>query len=568
MGRHDDAYEIRIKAAKIARDRDFENNHQNNGEENEYKDKDEHRNFIANYTKGFRHHPKTDRDAGEVINADYRKLVDAMESGDPDDFEALPLGGNPPTFGRKLTSPQAGLMFDLEGPDSQDIPIRKAPRIDSAEAAGEMAELYWMALCRDIRFDQFPSDTTIGQAVIDLQPTNYSDFPHPFPRKDGIPVESITSDTIFRGVTPGDRVVGSPYISQFLYQPIPWGSQTLKQVQPVLEKMDYLTTYDEWLSAQDGKMIDDTDKKVDVTIVPPRPILTPRDLAYYVHVDALYQAYLGACLILLNTKDNTMTPPKKVYGFDPLLPYQKPESKQMGFAIFGGPHILSLVTEVATRALKAVWFQKWGVHRRLRPEAYGGLIHRQLHADSPTPTTDLTEPDPSYETKIHVDILGKTGPNQILEKIRSTYGSYLLPQAFPEGSPTHPSYGAGHATVAGACVTIIKAWFNEDDPIFKPKKPNPAGDAAVDAPELEPLNLKVGDELNKLAANIAIGRNWAGVHYRSDYTESIKLGEKIALGVLQEQASCYHKKDPFKCGLTRFDGQKIEIEGTKIKEIN
>ena len=32
------------------------------------------------------------------------------------------------------------------------------------------------------------------------------------------------------------------------------------------------------------------------------PIFTPRDLATYVHVDQLYQAYLNACLILLNSK--------------------------------------------------------------------------------------------------------------------------------------------------------------------------------------------------------------------------------------------------------------------------
>ena len=551
MGRHDDAYEIRIKAAKIARDRDFEDDHQDNGEENEYTDKDGNRNFIANYTKGFEHHPKDNRDAGEVINTDYKKLIDAMKSGDPDDFENLKIG-----LGRKLTNPQAGLMFDLEGPDSQDIGIREAPRIDSAEAAGELAEVYWMALCRDVPFGQFDSDPTIGDAVTDLS-TSYSDFPHPFPHA-GDSIVPISRDTIFRGVTEGDQI--GPYISQFLYQPIPWGSQKLEQVQPVLKKIDYLKTYDAWLSAQDGEKIDDTDDIDDG--VPPRPIVTPRDLAYYVHVDALYQAYLGACLILLNTKDD-MNPPQKVYHFDPLLPYQD-STKQIGFGVFGGPHILSLVTEVATRALKAVWFQKWGVHRRLRPEAFGGLIHRQLHSASSTPTPGLTSPDPSYASKIHSDILGKTGSNQILEKIRTTYGSYLLPQAFPEGSPTHPSYGAGHATVAGACVTVLKAWFKENDIIFKPKRPNTTGTDIEDAPG---LSLKVGDELNKVAANIAIGRNWAGVHYRSDYTESILLGEQIALGILQEQATCYHKKNPFACTLTRFDGQPIEIEGTKITEI-
>jgi hypothetical protein len=121
-------------------------------------------------------------------------------------------------------------------------------------------------------------------------------------------------------------------------------------------------------------------------------------------------------------------------------------------------------------------------------------------------------------------------------------GSYLLPQAWPEGSPTHPSYGAGHATVAGACVTILKAWFKEEDPIFEPMRPNESDDGQT----LEPLppggpTLTVGGELNKVAANIAIGRNWGGVHYRSDYTESIVLGENVALGILQEQSLCYHK---------------------------
>ena len=37
--------------------------------------------------------------------------------------------------------------------------------------------------------------------------------------------------------------------------------------------------------------------------------------------------------------------------------------------------------------------------------------------------------------------------------------------------------------------------------------------------------ISIHGELNKLAANVAIGRNMAGVHYRSDYIESTKLGE-------------------------------------------
>ncbi len=157
-------------------------------------------------------------------------------------------------------------------------------------------------------------------------------------------------------------------------------------------------------------------------------------------------------------------------------------------------------------------------------------------------------------------------------------GTFLLPQAFPEGSPNHPAYGAGHATVAGACVTILKAWFDESD-VFDPrvvtpvpgnpaltarlrenrtpKVPNAAGDALNDlAPPPDPP-LTVGGELNKVAANIALGRNAAGVHWRSDYTESIKLGEEIAIGILQEQKLTYNEDHHL--SLTKFDGTAITI---------
>jgi hypothetical protein len=134
-------------------------------------------------------HPKDNRDAGEVINRDYRDLLEAVESEDPGEFENLTLG-----LGRKLTNPQAGFAYDLEGPDAQDTSIRPAPKIDSPEAAGEMAEVYWMALCRDVPFGMFNVDNTVGEAVTDLS-TNYSDFPHsPF----STPVININRDTIFR----------------------------------------------------------------------------------------------------------------------------------------------------------------------------------------------------------------------------------------------------------------------------------------------------------------------------------------------------------------------------------
>ena len=246
------------------------------------------------------------------------------------------------------------------------------------------------------------------------------------------------------------------------------------------------------------------------------------------HVDALYEAYLNACLILLG-----MGAP-----FDLGNPYAT-ATKQDAFATWGGPHVLSLVTEVATRALKAVWYQKWFVHRRLRPEAFGGLVHNRM-------TGAATYP-------INAEILGSAAMRAVFRK----YGSYLLPQAYPEGSPLHPAYGAGHATVAGACVTILKAWFDEPFIIPDPVVPNSKSTELVAYTGPGAGSLTVGGELNKVAANIAIGRNFAGIHWRTDYSESLKLGEAIALGILEEQRATYNEGGSFT--LTKFDGTTVTI---------
>ena len=103
----------------------------------------------------------------------------------------------------------------------------------------------------------------------------------------------------------------------------------------------------------------------------------------------------------------------------------------------------------------------------------------------------------------------------------------------------HPSYGAGHATVAGACVTALTAFFVTGDKVKEVYEPTRNGDKLTKSgsPKLDVLG-----ELNKLAANISIGRNMAGVHYYSDYTESMKMGEQITLELLEEQAYTYPEK--------------------------
>ena len=64
--------------------------------------------------------------------------------------------------------------------------------------------------------------------------------------------------------------------------------------------------------------------------------------------------------------------------------------------------------------------------------------------------------------------------------------------------------------------------------------------------------------MNKLASNVAIGRNIAGVHWRSDAIESLKLGEEVAIRYLREEHHCLNESLQG-LSLTRFDGTTVTI---------
>jgi hypothetical protein len=71
-------------------------------------------------------------------------------------------------------------------------------------------------------------------------------------------------------------------------------------------------------------------------------------------------------------------------------------------------------------------------------------------------------------------------------------------------------------------VRVLKAMFNPDFVIPDPVVPTDDGRSLLPY-KGEPLT--VGGELNKLAFNMAFGRDTAGVHSRKDELEGIFLGE-------------------------------------------
>lgn len=503
-------YQIRVDAAKVNRDMP-EAVHRANGDEERYKTR------IGNFSKGLPHNA-----FGEVDDDAYASLLKAARTGKPEDFEAIKTSGS-----RRLINPQAGLAYDLEGVDAHAYAIPPAPALSSAQAAGEAVELYWMSQLRDVDFFDFQSGhPDVDAACAGLNAL--SDYRGR--RKRGM----ITPETLFRDPLPGTDK--GPYISQFLWMDAPLGAENVeRRINTRLPGLDFLTTYDDWLESQKG---------LTLSFAPKAPVRryvqTPRDLATWVHMDVLFQAYFSASLIL-----GAPPEPFDASGAglgcpaNPGSPYYQ-SANQYGFTTFGDPYRKTLMCEVSTRALKATWFQKWFVHRRLRPEAFAGRVHNQIEHNR-------------YPGVLHKDVLEAS----VLERVHSQFGTYLLPQAYREGAPLHPSYSAGHATVAGACVTILKAVFDETFVIERPVVPTPDGllldYSAYDGPELT-----VGGELNKLASNVATGRNIAGVHWRTDAMESLKLGEAIAISVLRDQRALYNEKfGGFT--FTKFDGTKITV---------
>ena len=72
-------------------------------------------------------------------------------------------------------------------------------------------------------------------------------------------------------------------------------------------------------------------------------------------------------------------------------------------------------------------------------------------------------------------------------------------------TPRHPSYPAGHSTMAGAMCGILSYFF--------------PGESGV---------------LEELAEQCSDSRLYAGVHYRSDCVEGVRLGKSVANVIIQE----------------------------------
>jgi hypothetical protein len=340
----------------------------------------------------------------------------------------------------------------------------------------------------------------------------------------------VTPGLLFRGGFAGEAI--GPYMSQFLLQNTSLGAlPVVQQYSTSKRNLDYMLDPTTFQQVQNG-----ISTGLQLRPAAPAFLHNGRGLAAYTHVDVLYQAYFTAYLVL-NTMNGGNPAP-----LNPGNPYNGSKT-QNGFATMGQPDIAATLAAVASEALKAVWFQKWFVHLRHRPESGGALVYLMKTGQANT-----------IEGQLSPTVLN----SQAVQSSFANNNSYFLTQAFPEGSPTHPAYPTGHGTVAGACITVLKFFFDGDFVIRNPQVPSSGGKVLNSYTGSDAGQMTINGELHKLAHNVSFGHGiHAGIHWRSDTDTSIQFGEAVALSVLRDRAHSYNEK--FTVELTKVDGSTVKI---------
>ncbi|MBB6647482.1 vanadium-dependent haloperoxidase [Halobellus ruber] len=507
-------------------------------------------NYFASYSKGLPHDDNGEPDAGA-----YEALRSALSEADGGDFDAIPQAGV-----RPLTNPEAAISYNMVGLDPNDIYAPAAPSFDSAQAAGEMVELYWMALLRDVPFSAYADDDDVAAAAAEL--AGLSDFDGP-----------TDAGAVFRGTIQG--VQTGPYVSQFLYKDFERGVVRRTQRFRPLEPTEYMIDYDDWLAVQNGEVpqgginrttpgepsLSDAGIRQDAERYP----ITGRDLATYVGENVSQQPYMNAALILQNTEPDDDSPENLALAnlsadgpgsvpADPGLPVDP--NVPDGFVDFVRSGYQSLLGGILQAHAHAAWYHKWRVNRRPRPEEFGGRVYHVVNG------TEVDGQPAADRYPIHGDLIDSDALNETRDRISTS----LLPQAYPDGSPTHPSYPGGHAVTAGSNATILKAYFDGDAVITNPVRPDPEDPTRLTTDGVAD-RLTVRGEINKLATNVSYARSWAGIHYRSDTTAGLRVGERIAAAVLSERlrqrsAGAYGSRGEFT--FTTFDGTEVTVSADGV----
>jgi hypothetical protein len=545
--------------------------------------------------------------------ADLDQLLDYFQAPTLAKLKVLPQHANSV---RSLEDPTGGLGFEPQGRDTFTNVISKSVANGgefipsrSAEGAAEMMEVYAHMVLRDMDVNA-TSHTVKDAAMSNLQATGSDvtkqrvmnalnavgaavaatgksvNYPYP-----------VNAQNLFRGAGAGEQV--GPYISQFLLRNIGFGNATFEQkYQPEADHVKSITP-NGFLAMQNGV----TGGGI-VAQGSARHLTTFRDVGSLVHNDPAFGLYFNAALIAGKTGRN---------GFDASA------TRGSNFLDTGGPDYLTTIASVTRGALRAAWGTKWQMALKVRPEVYAARyqwMKDQARSDTgmvavgfddllgngysaaaglssvnaPGASGDLLQiVDAQNKSKIADRIAAinalasptaeETAEKAELEALANTTNLFLN-GLYREGSPTHPAFPAGHATVAGACVTVMKAFLKTHDKdtfvATKFESVYGADSATVGSASGQVMydgadksDMTVQGELNKLASNVALGRDIAGVHYRCDGDCGLKMGEKYAISFLHSLAKSYYPDilTPICFLVQRFDNSFVRITENGVTEL-
>ncbi len=609
----------------------IEDSANSSGDEDRYKDDA----YLASFSKLLEHDKYgqlTDQGAQQFEELVSRMRYDSNGTGQNvngnlnGNLNGVIRANNNNTNSRVWVNPQAAFSYSLKGGDISYFKMRTAPSLKSAENAAEMMEVYMQTLCRDVAFNDYGTCLGTDKYKMDngevVSLTNFAckvlnQFGDDFrgPKENG----QVTPNTLFRGLAKTATGIESDktgfYLSQFLLQPLyplfPAGcapfvggligvnrlnQEVLARPQhyPIAGQREFGITLEEFVKIQNGeipKAYIASDYNQDLL----RHLKNGRDMGSLVHTDGPYEAYYNALNILIYND----FPRCSNFPYNNGIIMNESDGHQMGPS-----DVYTMIAEVCLEAFKAAWAQKWRLHRKHRPEAMAGIINLAKKSENSRAFAEFQKfRDKKYLHPIFFTELS----SQALEIIRqrnieqsevcndlnaTEADTYLLAQMYPEGSPAHPAYPSGHATVAGACTTVIKAIFDDNQNFAahldrnnngaktKVSRPHPnietqllsLEDVNVDNSTGQPAdnchetwrNMTVGSELDKLASNIALGRNFGGVHYRQDGDEGILLGEKVAIKYLQDHLLNYPESDFDGYTFSRRNGRTIKITKENI----
>uniref|UniRef100_A0A6C0BNN9 Phosphatidic acid phosphatase type 2/haloperoxidase domain-containing protein n=1 Tax=viral metagenome TaxID=1070528 RepID=A0A6C0BNN9_9ZZZZ len=453
--------------------------------------------------------------------------VDALLVGDP--HAAMDPGRV-----RKLEGIQTADAFIIKGKDPQALQMKGFIPAHSLSGIAEMVEVYEQSLLRDLSLWEIQqgSHPDVKRALDVMNAYNDAGaYKGPVNSESG----QVTGQELFRGI--GQDETRGPYTSQFLVLPYSYNGVNIDQKYPMED--DVVATVDpiNFINIQRGRVAGSPNYSGTKKYA-----FSGRVLGSYVHNDAMFQAYFSAALICYQA------------GFE----FQHTGNEvTTAWTSGGAPDGLGSLADVTLGALRVAWNQKFNKFMKLRPEAMAWRIDHILK-----------DQFPAGDIKDHLAVASAT-LSAVLAK--NGNGTYLLSSMYPEGSPTHPSFPAGHAVVAGAAITVIKAFIKTHDAKYSPLLWPTDAKYSINGDTL--LNYTGGDltivgELNKLASNIAIGRDWASVHYRADGDLGIELGEQFAIYYLQIKLKEYASALVPYFELEKMNGELIRITLTNITVVS